>query len=96
MCPERMKVPYDWYYSSKQKEWLEKQCFNAEKLILTLHDKDHYVIHYRNLQQCIREGYVLEKAYRILGFDQSPWMDPYIAMNTQQQAKAKNAFEKDF
>ncbi|CAH1770177.1 7781_t:CDS:1, partial [Entrophospora sp. SA101] len=95
MCPERMKVPYDWY-GSKQKEWIGKQRPDTEKLILTLHDKDHYVIHYRNLQQCIREGYVLEKVYRVLGFEQSPWMEPYIAMNTQRRAKAKNAFEKDF
>jgi hypothetical protein len=48
MCPERKKVPYDWY-SSKQKEWADKQRSDTEKLILTLHDKDHYVIHYRNL-----------------------------------------------
>ncbi|CAG8453305.1 5640_t:CDS:2 [Paraglomus occultum] len=34
--------------------------------------------------------------YRILGFEQSPWLEPYIAMNTQRRAKAKNAFEKDF
>src|SRR6185312_12275877 len=95
MCPERKKVPYDWY-GSKQKEWIGKQRPDTEKLILTLHDKDHYVIHYRNLQQCIREGYVLEKVYRILEFDQSPWMEPYIAMNTQRRAKAKNAFEKNF
>ncbi|CAJ0908487.1 3672_t:CDS:2, partial [Entrophospora sp. SA101] len=86
MCPEQMK----------QKEWIGKQRPDTEKLIVTLHDKDHYVIHYRNLQQCIREGYVLEKVYRVLGFEQSPWMEPYIAMNTQRRAKAKNAFEKDF
>ncbi|CAG8753500.1 2899_t:CDS:2, partial [Gigaspora rosea] len=47
-------------------------------------------------KQCIREEYVLEKVYRILEFDQSPWLEPYIAMNTQRRAKAKNAFEKDF
>ncbi|CAG8776626.1 699_t:CDS:2, partial [Cetraspora pellucida] len=80
----------------EQKEWIGKQRPDTEKLILTLHDKDHYVIHYRNLQQCIREGYVLEKVYRVLGFEQSPWMESYIAMNTQRHAKAKNVFEKDF
>ncbi|CAG8675223.1 22279_t:CDS:2, partial [Dentiscutata erythropus] len=57
---------------------------------------DYYVIHYRNLQQCIKEGYVLEKVYRILGFEQSPWLELYIVMNTQRRAKAKNAFKKDF
>ncbi|CAG8844740.1 1020_t:CDS:1, partial [Racocetra persica] len=41
MCPERMKVPYDWY-RSKQKEWIRKQHPDTEKLILTLQDKDHY------------------------------------------------------
>ncbi|CAG8781133.1 6363_t:CDS:2, partial [Dentiscutata erythropus] len=49
-----------------------------------------------NLQQCIKEEYVLEKVYRILGFEQSPWVELYIAMNTQRRAKAKNIFEKDF
>ncbi|CAG8614482.1 5147_t:CDS:2, partial [Ambispora gerdemannii] len=75
----KLTIPKD----SKQKEWADKQRSDTEKLILTLHDKDYYVIHYRNLQQCIREGYVLKKVYQILGFDQSPWMKPYIAMNTQ-------------
>ncbi|RHZ84121.1 hypothetical protein Glove_85g66 [Diversispora epigaea] len=55
MCPERKNVPYNWY-SSKQKEWTSKQRSDTEKLILTLHEKDHYIIHYRNLQQCIRES----------------------------------------
>ncbi|CAG8718518.1 4263_t:CDS:2 [Dentiscutata erythropus] len=95
MCPEQKNVPYDWY-SSNQKEWAGKQHSDTEKLILTLHDKNHYVIHYRNLQQCIKEGYVFEKVYQILGFEQSPWLEPYIAINTQRRAKAKNAFEKDF
>ncbi|CAG8573293.1 2982_t:CDS:2, partial [Paraglomus occultum] len=49
-----------------------------------------------NLQQCIREGYIFEKIYRVLSFEQSPWMKPYIAMNTQRRAKAKNVFERDF
>ncbi|CAG8459009.1 22449_t:CDS:2 [Cetraspora pellucida] len=62
MCSEQKNVLYDWY-SLKQKEWAGKQCSDTEKLILTLHDKDYYVIHYKNLQQCIKERYVLEKKY---------------------------------
>ncbi|CAG8540200.1 16128_t:CDS:10 [Cetraspora pellucida] len=61
---------------SKQKEWVDKQYSDTEKLILTLYDKDHYVIHYRNLQQCIKEGYVLKKVYRILAknaFEKDFW-----------------------
>ncbi|CAG8726928.1 15092_t:CDS:1, partial [Dentiscutata erythropus] len=83
MSPERKNVPYDWY-SLKQKEWAGKQHSDTEKLILTLYNKDYYVIYYRNLQQYIKEGYVLEKVYRILGFGQSPWLEPYIAINTQR------------
>src|SRR6185312_16131679 len=92
MCPERKKVPYDWY-SSKQKEWAGKQRSDSEKFILTLYDKDHYVIHYRNLQQCIKEGYVLEKVYRILGFEQSPlYSNEYSATCKKQKMHSKKTF----
>ena len=39
---------------------------------------------------------VLEHIYEAIKFDQSPWMKPYIEMNTALRAKAKNDFEKDF
>src|ERR1043166_8743320 len=39
---------------------------------------------------------VLEHIYEAIKFDQSPWMKPYIEMNTTLRAKAKNDFEKDF
>ncbi|CAG8778113.1 19036_t:CDS:2, partial [Dentiscutata erythropus] len=92
----KLSIPKELHLNSKQKEWTGKQYPDSENLILTFHNKDNYVIHYRNLQQCIKEGYILEKVYRILGFNQSLWIELYIAMNTQRYAKAKNAFEKDF
>jgi len=39
-CPTRDKLPGK----------------REDKLLATLYDKQRYVIHYRNLQQCIRHG----------------------------------------
>ena len=38
----------------------------------------------------------LKQVHKVLQFDQSPWLKPYIEMNTELRKKAKNDFEKDF
>ena len=71
-------------------------CKNrVEKLIPNLRDKNKYVIHYKNLIQCLRLGMKLKRIHRGIKFVESEWMKPYIDMNTQLRAKAKNNFEKD-
>ena len=73
------------------------KCKNGvEKLIPNLNDKTKYIIHYKNLIQCLRAGMKLKKIYRGIKFVQSEWMKPYIDKNTNLRAKAKNNFEKDF
>ena len=73
------------------------KCKNGvEKLIPNLNDKTKYIIHYKNLIQCLRAGMKLKKIYRGIKFVESEFMKPYIDKNTNLRAKAKNNFEKDF
>jgi hypothetical protein len=67
----------------------------VEKLVPNLRDKDRYVLHYRNLQLYLSLGMKLKKVHRALSFKQSPWMEPYIRMNTELQKQATSDFEKD-
>ena len=69
---------------------------NTEKLELTLEDKEKYVVHYSNLQFYLRQGVRLKKVHRVIEFDQEPWMEPYIRMNTEFRKQAKSDFETDF
>ena len=72
------------------------KCKNGvEKLIPNLRDKKKYVLHYKNLIQCLRLGMKLKRIHRGIKFVESEWMKPYIDMNTELRAKAKNNFEKD-
>ena len=96
LAPERMVV---------KKEWMSEYQHNllgvgvapteVEKLVPNLRNKDHYVLHYRNLQLYMSLGMRLTKVHRALRFDQSPWMEPYIRMNTELRKKAASGFEKD-
>ena len=68
----------------------------VKKLIPNLRDKNNYVIHYKNLMQCLSLGMKLKKIHRGIKFNESAWLKPYIDKNTNLRTQAKNNFEKDF
>ena len=73
----------------------EKMKINkVEKLVPNLHDKKKYVIHIRALNQALEHWLILEKVHRVIEFNESAWLKPYIDFNTQLRTQTKN--EKDF
>ena len=69
---------------------------SVEKLLTTLDDKKHYVLHYRNLKLYLSLGLELKAIHRVLCFKQKPWLKEFVDFNTTKRKSAVNSFDKDF
>ena len=98
LAPEKILVTDDMLssYSKRLKDKFDMGSSKVPKLIPNLHDKTNYVLHYRNLKQCLKLGMKLKKIHRVIEFNQDPWMKEYIDFNTLHRQNASNPFEKDF
>ena len=63
------------------------KCYNNDKtvrdektpkLLLTLYDKEKYVIHIRNLEHYLEKGSVLKNTHRCIKFSQNDWLKEWI------------------
>lgn len=94
--PENLHEPHEDLPFCIKNQKPQHNLSNDQKLIASLDDKIKYVIHERNLRQCLKAGLKLKKIHRVLEFDQSAWLKPYIDLNTFLRSQALSAFEKDF
>ena len=97
LAPEKLTITKD-QMSPYQQKLIDELgvSISCEKLVPNLMDKSRYVLHYRNLQLYLSLGMKITKVHKVLQFNQSPWMQPYIMKNTQLRTTATNDFEKDF
>ena len=96
LAPERMMVQKKWMSDYQDDLFgVGAAPTEVENLVPNLRNKDRYVLHYRNLQLYMSLGMRLTEVHRALRFDQRPWMEPYIRMNTELRKKAVSGFEKD-
>ena len=65
------------------------------KLIPNLKDKKTFVVHIKSLNQALKHGLKLKKIQRVVRFEQSNCINPYM-LNTRLQTVVKDEFEKDF
>jgi hypothetical protein len=107
LCPEKMHVADDDLSPYSKTLWKQlhgvehldhfyPKRVKVEKLILSLSDKDKYVVHYRTLQLYLQLGMRINQVHRVLQFHQEPYLKPYIDFNTECRKTAKSDFEKDF
>ena len=72
-----------------------KDSASSNNLVLNLHNKTNYIIHYCNLKLYLELRLCLTNVHCALSFDQLPWLKNYINLNNHQHATAKRDFEKD-
>ena len=68
----------------------------SPKLIASLETKKKHICHYRLLQKYLELGMTLDGVHQVIKFRQSPWMKPYIDMNSELRKEATSEFERDF
>ena len=105
LCERKSKLHEKFEYKvSKEVEKAHKKVYKTfnitpepeNKLIATIQDKNKYVICISTLKQALNHGLKLQKVHRVIEFNQSAWLKPYIDKNTALRNLAKNDFEKHF
>nr|XP_017013659.2 uncharacterized protein LOC108068534 [Drosophila takahashii] len=66
------------------------------KLTADFSDKKNYIIHLQHLQLCLQNRLVITKIHRVMSFNQSRWLKPYIDLNREKVELSKNEFERQF
>ena len=96
LAPQHLDIKEDMLSDHQKKLAAELNCkVGGKKLCLTLDNKKNYVVHYRLLRQCLKLGMKLTKVHRVLQFNQSPWVKPYIEKNTKLRQSATCKAEED-
>ena len=99
LAPEKLKVEND-MISPYLRNLLDihslKHSNKTEKLIPNLSDKEKYIVHYKALQLYLSLGLELKKIHRVISFNESNWIEPYVLFNTEKRKNAKSVFEQNF
>ena len=96
LAPEPLEIKESMLSTHAKHMLQERKYTPSTKLAPNLFNKTKYVTHYRNLQFYLQKGLKLQKIHKVLQFQQAPWLEPYIAFNTNKRKNAKSTFEKSF
>ncbi|RIA84453.1 hypothetical protein C1645_742326 [Glomus cerebriforme] len=84
---ENVAIGKNWLnpYNEELVNNLDGRCFFIiKKLVPHLSLRKDYVIYYQELQYYVKLGMVVDEITEILSFNQTNWLAPYIAFNTEK------------
>ena len=94
LCPEKVNIPPSEWSNFNLLRGADLGDFKStEKLIPHLKDRHDYVIHGEHLKFCLKHGLVLKKIRKVLAFDQSHWLAPFVNFVTELRKNASSEFE---
>ena len=98
LAPEKRVVENEWLseYQHSIKNQNRLPSSNVKKLLQTLFNKWNYVVHYKLLQLYVKLGLRVIKVHKVLQFTQSPWLEPYISLNSRMRKEATSVFAQNY
>ena len=96
LAPEKRSInPKEWSpYTQNLADILNmKKTSSPPKLVLTLHNKHKYRLHYMTLRFYMQMGLKLIKIHKAISFKQKRWLKPYIDLNIKNRESAENDFD---
>ena len=87
LAPDKTEIQREMLseYQLKIADLYNSPTVNVKKLVLNFLDKEKYVTHYENWKLYLRLGLKLKKIHRVLEFNQSQCLKPYIEFNTKKE-----------
>jgi len=94
LAPEHVTITPDMVCPLMRKHNYNASSYKAKKLVGNLQPKTRYILHHRLLQLYLQLGLKVLRVWRVLLFEQSPFMSKYISHLALLRANSKNPFEK--
>ena len=93
LAPEHIKVTPKMLseYNSDDDMFRGQTC-----LVPNLYNKSRYTLHIRNLKLYTDLGMKVDQIHKVLEFDQSAFLAPYISFNTEKTSYGQIEFRKRF
>jgi hypothetical protein len=94
LCPTPLTITRDMLSAFQQE--MKPGFKQSRKLCANFLPKEKVVLHYKAFQLYTSLGMEVTHIHRVLSFQQSKWLEPYIRFNNDQRKIATSDFQKSF